>query len=275
MTWMPGGHNDWFSVMVGETDFHLKINHRASTLYQNFDDAAGKAASLLYKQWGHRPLYLALSGGLDSELTARILLNNQIPFTPVILKITDLNALETWYAEYWCSKNNIVPVILKYSLDELAQEMVRLAPKLVQIKNYYQTPVLLIYEYAQKNNGSCIYSGGDINLDLDRKEFYCCSLDFISNLVDPGQHPTSFFMYTPEIALSYINQFDIAHDEQYNKLTFYQLLPRPKIDYIQGMINTKTLQDVVDRIFYVFKLTKFNEKHWYGTKEQLVQNLQP
>jgi hypothetical protein len=275
MTWMLGGHNDWFSVMVGETDLHLRINHRASTLYQNFDDAADQAASLLYQQWGHRPLYLALSGGMDSELTARILLKNKIPFTPVILKIADLNALETWYAEYWCSKNKIAPVILHYSVDEFAQAMMRLSPKLQQIKNCYQTPTLLIYEYAQQFGGSCIYSGGDINLDPDCKKFYCHSLDFISNLVDPGLHPTSFFMYTPEIALSYINQFDTEQDEQYNKINFYQVLPRPKIDYIKAIENTKKLQDIKDKIFYIFKITGYKQKYWYGTKEQLIQNLQP
>ena len=275
MTWMPGGHNNWFSISVDEPSFQLKINHRASVLYQNFDDAADNASHLLYKQWGHRPLYLALSGGIDSELTARILLKNKIPFVPVIVKIADLNAIETWYAEYWCSKNKIVPVILNYSIDEFAQAITRLAPKLCQIKNYYQTPALLIYEYAQKQGGVCIYSGGDINLDLDRKELYCCSLDFISNLVDPGKHPTSFFMYTPEIALSYINQFDIAQDEQYNKLRFYQVSPRPKIDYIQAIANTKKLQDTIDKVFYIFKITSYNQKYWYGTKEQLVQNLQP
>lgn len=273
MTWMPGGHNNWFSVNVTEPSFQLKFNQRASTLYQNFDDAADHAAKLLYQHWGHRPLYLALSGGLDSELTARILLKNQIPFTPVILKIADLNALETWYAEYWCYKNKITPKILHYSIDEFAQAMMRLAPKLQQIKNYDQTPSLLIYEYAQQFGGSCIYAGGDINLDPDCKQFYCHSLDFISNLVDPGQHPTSFFMYTPEIALSYVNQFDTAQDEQYNKINFYQVTPRPKIDYIQNIVNNKKLQDVIDKIFYIFKLENYDSRHWYGTKEQIIQDL--
>jgi hypothetical protein len=274
MTWLPGGHDDWFSINL-EPNFQFRINQRATVLYQDFDDAADHAAKLLYQQWGDRPLFLALSGGIDSEFTARILLKNQIPFTPVIVKIADLNVVETWYAEYWCANNNIKPVILNYSIDAFAQEIARLSLKLVQIKNEHQTPPLLVYEYAQKHNGRCIYSGGDINLDPDTKKFYCCSLDFISNIVEPGSHPTSFFMYTPEIALSYINQFDTALDEQYNKLKFYKVLPRPKIDYIQAIKNTKKLQDTLDKIFYIFKITNYYRKYWYGTKEQIIKDLQP
>jgi asparagine synthetase B (glutamine-hydrolysing) len=93
---MPGGYNNWFSVDASGSKFQLKFNKKASTLYENFDQAADNAAQLLYQEWGHKPLYLALSGGLDSELTARILVKNNIPFTPVILKIKDYNEVETW-----------------------------------------------------------------------------------------------------------------------------------------------------------------------------------
>ena len=71
-----------------------------------------------------------------------------------------------------------------------------------------------------------------------------------------------------------VNQFDINKDEQYNKIKFYQVLPRPKIDYIDAMMHTKSLQDVVDQIFYIHKVNKYNQKYWYGTKEQLIQDLQ-
>jgi len=278
MTWMPGGHNDWFSVSVAEKHFQLKINRQATKLYQDFDVAANIAAQLLYKEWGDRPLYLALSGGIDSELVARILLTNKIPFIPVIVKIGTLNQLETWYAEYWCHSNNIVPVVLDYTLDEFAKQIARLSPKLRQIKNYNLTPTLLVYEYASKQGGHGIYCAGDVNLDSDRSEFYCASLDFVSNLVDVGKHPTSFFMYTPELALSYVNQFDVRKSEQYNKIAFYKVMPRPKIEYVQALRNTEQYQNIMNRIIALFKIDPFEmeyQKHWYGTKEQLMQDLQP
>jgi len=276
MTWMPGGHNDWFSVSVDGPQFQVEFNRRASKLYKNFDDAADNAAQLLYKEWGHQPLYLALSGGVDSEFVARILLKNKIPFTPVILKIDSLNAIESQFALTWCNQNNITPVILNYTTQDLNNSFKLFFPKMLKIKHYHCTPMLTIYKYIETQGGHCIYCAGDINLDSDRKEFFHYHYDFIPNIVDVGKHPTSFFMYTPELALSYINQFNPAQPEQHNKLGFYQVEPRSKIDYIP-LIPRDQNNKTKDKLFYIFKTgnQEFDACHWYGTKEQIIQNLQP
>jgi len=276
MTWMPGGHNDWFSVSVDGPQFQVEFNRRASKLYKNFDDAADNAAQLLYKEWGHQPLYLALSGGVDSEFVARILLKNKIPFTPVILKIDSLNAIESQFALTWCDQNNITPVILNYTTQDLNNSFKLFFPKMLKIKHYHCTPMLTIYKYIETQGGHCIYCAGDINLDSDRKEFFHYHYDFIPNIVDVGKHPTSFFMYTPELALSYINQFNPAQPEQHNKLGFYQVEPRSKIDYIP-LIPRDQNNKTKDKLFYIFKTgnQEFDACHWYGTKEQIIQNLQP
>jgi len=276
MTWMPGGHNDWFSVSVDGPQFQVGFNRRASKLYKNFDDAADNAAQLLYKEWGHQPLYLALSGGVDSEFVARILLKNKIPFTPVILKIDSLNAIESQFALTWCNQNNITPVILNYTTQDLNNSFKLFFPKMLKIKHYHCTPMLTIYKYIETQGGHCIYCAGDINLDSDRKEFFHYHYDFIPNIVDVGKHPTSFFMYTPELALSYINQFNPAQPEQHNKLGFYQVEPRSKIDYIP-LIPRDQNNKTKDKLFYIFKTgnQEFDACHWYGTKEQIIQNLQP
>jgi hypothetical protein len=280
MTWLPGGHKDWFSVNVSQTNFQFRINRSASVLYQNFDDAADQAAQLLYQEWGDRPLYIALSGGVDSELTARIFVKNNIPFTPVIVKIDGLNNIETWYAEYWCHINNITPIILNYSIKEIIDHTARLSAKLTQIKNYLMTTVLLFFEHVQRLGGYGIFSAGDINLNTDRKQFYCASLDFLTNVVNAGSHPTAFFMYTPEIALSYVYQFDVDQTEQYNKLKFYQVSPRPKIAYLDWLGQIEEYKKIISQLHYIFKLDNdaINyQKHWYwyGTKEELMQKLQP
>lgn len=275
MTWIPGGYNDWFSVNNSGSQFQVKFNRRASKLYENFDDAADHAAQLLYKEWGHRPLYLALSGGIDSEFTARILLRNKIPFTPVILKIETINNIETIFADQWCEKNNIAADIIKITLDELSNSTKKFFPYINQLKNYYPTPMFDIYDYVETKNGHCICSMGDINLDNSRKEFFHCNYDFTSNIVNNGRHPTSFFMYTPELALSYINKFNMSKDEQCNKLEFYQVSPRSKYNY--NLILPPIDQDTLNKLWYIFKIKieKFDRYHWYGTKEQIIQNLQP
>ena len=145
-----------------------------------------------------------------------------------------------------------------------------------KIKHYYSIPMMIIYNYIETQGGHCIYCAGDINLDSDRKEFFHYHYDFISTIVDAGKHPASFFMYTPELALSYINQFDPAQHEQHNKLGFYQVEPRSKIDYV-SLIPQEQNKKIMDNLFYIFKIQKqeFDACFWYGTKEQIIQNLQP
>jgi hypothetical protein len=276
MTWNAGGYNGWFSLSNDTEQFQLRIETKAKPSTGSFATEAGVAAKLLQERWGDKPLYLALSGGIDSEFVANTLIKEQIPFTPVILKIGDLNKLETWYAEYWCYKNNIKPDILEYTLETYSHALAGVFPKLVQLKNYTQAPILLIYKHVHEAGGHCIYGGGDINLDCKRKEFYCNSLDFISDLVDRWNHPSSFFMYTPELALAYIKSFDISISEQYNKIALYNVAPRPKIDYVNVLHQHPELQSVRDKLFHMFKAkqTPHETNHWYGTKEQLVQDLQ-
>lgn len=272
--WMPGGHEDWFSIRVNQSQFELKFNKTASTLYQDFHDAASNAASLLYSKWGDKQLFLGLSGGVDSEFTANTFLKNKIPFTPIILKIADWNAIETWYAEYWCHTNNITPIVLEFTVDEFLSQTIKFYPKLNQINDWCQAPILILYEYAKNNGGHCVYSGGDINLDSTCKKFFCYSLDFISNLVDVGDHPTSFFMYTPEMAASYINKFNTDWDEQYNKLSFYNVSPRPKIDYVLStMTKSAQFQALLNKFNHISKHNIENTRFWYGTKDQILSSL--
>jgi hypothetical protein len=209
---------------------------------------------------------------------ARILLKNKIPFTPVILKIDSLNAVESQFALNWCEKNNITPVILNYTTQDLNDNFKLFFPKMLKIRHYSSsTPMMTIYKYVETQDGHCIYCAGDINLDSVRKEFFHYNYDFISTIVDAGKHPTSFFMYTPELALSYINQFDPAQPEQHNKLGFYQVEPRSKIDYIPLIPQDQKQQKTKDKLFYIFKTKKqkFDACYWYGTKEQIIQDLQP
>ena len=102
----PIGHNHWCSVWQGNDGFHLEFNKHASTLYKDFDQAAKYTAKLLAADWNDKPLYLSMSGGSDSELMARIFLECEIPFTPVLLKLGTANQYEVWFAEHWCKQNS-------------------------------------------------------------------------------------------------------------------------------------------------------------------------
>jgi hypothetical protein len=83
-------------------------------------------------------------------------------------------------------------------------------------------------------------------------------------------------MYTAELALCYVSKFDISLNEQYNKLSFYNVQPRPKIDYITCLMNNNNYQTQLEKLHYVCKFPDdFDPYYWYGSKEQIIQNLQP
>lgn len=265
--------SDWFSLSLDKNHFSLKFNRRASVLYTNFHDAADLAIMRLRKEYAG-PLYLAFSGGIDSELVASILYRNKIEFTPIIVRTENTNRLESWYAEYWCHIYDIKPIVIEQTAEQCARDYVKFFPQMVKLDNFTQVQPLIAYEYAAQNGGHCIYGAGDINLDGDR--FYCSTMDFISDLIDVGDHPTSFFMYTPELALSYIYQFDMKFDEQYNKLKFYGVSPRPKIDYHPECYSLPEIKSAMDRCFYLYKMQQRPlPRHWYGTREQIIRDLHP
>lgn len=266
----------WFSLSLSEQQFSVSFNQRAKVLYHNFFDAADNAVQQLRQDYPG-PLYLALSGGIDSEFVANTLVRNKIEFTPIIVKAENCNSLESWYAEYWCHTNSISPVILNQTEQDCADAFVKFFRIMKQLDNYEQAQVLSAYEYAALKGGHCIYGAGDMNLNSNG-QFYSTSIDFISDLVvGLGSHPTSFFMYTPELALSYITKFDNHLNEQYNKLEFYGVAPRPKFDYHQHYYNLPKIKTVTDQMFYLNKVTDPDVTlyNWYGTREQIMEKLQP
>lgn len=264
----------WFSLSLNDECLILQFTRRASVWYTNFQEAADNAVQQLRNDYSG-PLYLALSGGIDSEFVANTLFRNQISFTPIIVKAENVNPIETWYAEYWCHAHNIRPVIINQTSQQCADAFVKFFRQMKQLKNFGQAQVLTAYDYATQQGGHCIYGAGDINLGPN-KQFYCASIDFISDLINIGHHPTSFFMYTPELALSYITQFDLSLDEQYNKLKFYNVTPRPKISYDENFSNLPEVQAVKQKMYYLDQTPKYLPRyHWYGTREQIIQDLQP
>jgi len=269
---IKAGHDDWLGLTLDSGQFCVEVLKPATVVGSNFHHEADRAIGYLADRYCDRPLYLALSGGLDSEFVANLLLKNSIPFRPIILKIDSFNSLESWYAEYWCKKHDIDPIRLNLTTDQYIQEMKKYYPYLLKLQNARQTPMMYLYDYVDKINGYCIYSAGDINLDFKEKKFYCYSLDFISDLLNNG-HPTSFFMYTPELALSYISEFDVNITEQENKLNFYNVSPRPKIDYISSLYSCPSIAEVIDNFWHISKQQIESYTYWYGKKEQLIKKL--
>lgn len=262
-SWIKAGHNDWCSVRAMPKSFMFKVNKKANHCYSNFQDACDFTAARLKEDWSDKPWFLALSGGLDSEIVANTLIRNHMLFTPLILKIERSNEDESWYAEHWCRTNNLTPKILTISLNEWA-EMINQYSSVVQ--NTHQIGIaayLYLSDYVTQHLDSYLVSGlGDINQDGEK--FYTNAVDFCLDMWRPKCHPTGFFMYTPELALSYIKNFDPLLDEQLNKLSFYHICPRPKMNWIN---RAPELSGIVAENIHSHQLSQPNsDAHWFESQ---------
>ena len=268
-SWCYAGHNQWCCVRLTNEKLEFQVNQGVSQNFATFDQAADYTANLLYQTWNNKPLYLSLSGGIDSEFVANILLRNNIPFTPYILDVPYTNSYELWYAKYWCYKNKIVPIIKTIDFQDYESIFVKYSKK---IRDTHQVGIpvnLYIADQIHDLGGYCVNGLTDINQEND--QFYCNVVDYSLELFDPGKHPTGFFMYTPEIAFNYILQFDPAVSEQYNKLSFYNVSPRPKIDYLPNLWKEGSRMHQLRTIWK--KRVPNTDPHWFGSKQDILNLL--
>lgn len=267
--WYPAGHNDWCSINLTPERFAFRVNTPA-TKELDFQSACDLTAQTLYQEWGSRPLYLSLSGGLDSEVIADTFVRNHIPFVPVILQVGNLNAVESWYAEYWCHRHNITPLIKTVTITEYENIVKKY---LLVIKNTHQTGIIANLYLADEINalgGYYVNGVGDINQEQD--QFHCNVVDFALDVFRFGQHPTGFFMYTAELVLAYIKMFDITVNEQYNKLKFYNVSPRPKIEWVKQV--GRSSERLANMFLIWSKHVSNSQPHQFGNKQDVINVLQ-
>ena len=131
---MPG-YTNWFKTNLHpdvynyQNKFEVDFTFDAVDLDLNFETASDTTAILIANRYDN--LHLCLSGGMDSEYVASVLIRNHIEFTPVIVLTNGITVLESWWAFDFCKKNNIEPLVLDYqiNIDELIKLMLKTSLK--------------------------------------------------------------------------------------------------------------------------------------------------
>lgn len=210
--------NNWLSSNISNRltdpflDFDVKFN-----LYpfseMSFLEASEYTSNEIYKE--HKNLYLALSGGMDSEYILRAFHKAHIPICPIIVCCG--NEKENVYAYKVCNELNLIPVVINVSEETLLRYFVdHIYLKLKGI-GYNTTQVLFAAEYARENKGVLI-TGNHFIGDGDEmisEEIYASSneWDFYTDVFNCTN--IDFFLYTPEIAYSMM-------PDEYTKWNLYK-----------------------------------------------------
>jgi hypothetical protein len=234
---VSAGHNHWIKTNLEKgvkEKFSISFNIKHPIKNLNFQDSADYTAKLIASKYTN--LHLGLSGGLDSEFVAKVLLRNDIPFVPVII-ITLTGESEVLYATKFCQENNLRPLIfdfrdyykhqhlLKKTLDKSIK--LQTFPNLGLINNILPTLVPdahFITGDGEIGTGQTIW---DYDMQIgDDIEMY--AQDFYLNLECGDIHPGPFFSYTPELFLSMAKEIDPTKNNQSAKSSLYDLLFRTK-----------------------------------------------
>jgi len=197
--------NDWFTSNIAErfTDpgspFDVNIN-----LYPFKKIDFKSAVKLTIKEIAnsYSNLYVALSGGLDSEFVLRAFNQLDISIIPIIVCYG--NELENKYAYKVCKELSINPITISVSDNEYLECFTERIYKKFNGVGIHTTQVLFAADYVEKNNGVLITGNhliGDGN-EIISEENYASSneWDFYVEYTHPSIVHIDLLLYTLEIA---------------------------------------------------------------------------
>jgi hypothetical protein len=266
-------HKNWFQSNICDRsnigiDLDVTLTKISDwNLSTRWNDAVDNVVQLLVDH--NKPIYIGLSGGIDSEFVCTAFEQRNISYIPVIVD-TPGNQVEVRYAYDYCTKWSRDPVVL----NKTAGDMLRIYYQkiLLQCHGYGDNSMAtyIVGEYAKENNG--IYIMAEHLIDEKRSGGFnagCNEWDFYNDLLLGVDNTHYFFNYTPEISAAMIREFPDHDDVQKSKSEFYQLDYRPKMKYAFDSVYQKTQNDL--------RRTKYlthNPHYIFGSRDEYLKMLE-
>jgi len=214
--------NDWKNTRETKHDVfkveYYPINRQPLSFLEEFD------RGILRCKYLDMPLFVALSGGADSEFVAERLYNYNISFTPIIFEWQEgYNYADVWWAHRWCREHTLTPIILKLSWSEWLPKMV-MYNKLLHLSDVES--LLLCYIKDQIPNGILLTGDGNIDINKDNQVYESESLCTLRRYTDACFLP---FISSPELVVATLSQILPTTDAALQKHILYKTEIRPKL----------------------------------------------
>ena len=225
-------------------NLHVVVNQKADKIIP-FKQACDQTAQEIYSR--HKNLYVALSGGCDSENVANTFYRNKIPFTPLILIYDNVQdqaqVRESAYAIEWCKTNKVEPLIVHSQnfIDSFEERtaFLDIKPRLF----FGSITTALLKKIVAEQNGSLV-TGYQLEYYPDHEQmtylepqlgdyvgFVMQETDQYLEAIVPNQHPWAFHYWSPDILAAFVNEWDTNLTMQENKAKIYKVRHRPKMSY--------------------------------------------
>ena len=258
------GHNGWLKCnLVADSMDNItepfRIEFDCKPQVMPFQDAADYTAKLIAEKYNN--IHLFLSGGIDSEFVAKVLLRNKIPFTPVILD-AEYNRPESWYAHKFCHENNIEPLVYMFTGSsghhELVKSLCSIAIKLklpvnISLINNVFAKIISADAHILNGFGEPFYNSTTFSQPMG-ETLEIADHDFFMETEYGDRHPGAFFTYTPELYSALIKEIDFTANTQIAKASLYGVLPRSKnYTHFFDMFPSKNIELILHRAFSTLK----------------------
>jgi hypothetical protein len=238
---MPG-HNDWYRLTAG-TPEDFRIAFDPYPFREMSIPAAGAyTAGLIRERYGDN-IWIAMSGGYDSEFVANCFYDNKIPFTPIIWRVHDWP--ESDYAIRWCSQRGINPHIIDRDiLSEPILGMLQKTAARMHTDHFLCTVNIALARVAEKHGGVLLSGTGvampeGIYPEPMGENTHFAEHDFFLEMWS-DKHPGSFLIYTVELFHALLKKTDTALHTQDAKALVYDLNFRPKLSPLRLLDRQRT-----------------------------------
>jgi hypothetical protein len=179
----------------------IPVSRELKSWREEVIDTAKKIANSTTK-----PLYLCLSGGIDSEVMALAFIEAGIKFKVLTVK-NKYNSHDTLFADNFCKKNKLEQSVVEYDVTTFHKKYVNDYPS----RNLFRYLQLFILETVENLGGTAVLGGGE--------QIYYTVGDEICIKYDPGfivplewcknnntVHYPYFHMQNPEILAAYMSE---------------------------------------------------------------------
>lgn len=194
-------------------DYVVKMG-KCSYVPKSFHEEALRAARLIHKNAKGKPIWISLSGGIDSEFVARVFLEANIPFNAATLVYdSNINEYDVNHCRDFCEKYDITLHEFNLDLEKfLDNEMFDYAFDLRSVSPQFPTHAFL----WDKLDGFIVAGHGDpIFIKKNKQWFFQIQEkeDTIYRYLEDRKidGATGFYAYTPELLLSFILEKEISN----------------------------------------------------------------
>ncbi|MBI3419109.1 MAG: hypothetical protein HY053_03140 [Proteobacteria bacterium] len=217
---------------------------------QTFDVEIAVAARKIAEA-ATKPIYVAMSGGIDSELVARTMLQERIPFTPLIAQFeNDYNKDDIAYALDFCRRHNLTPEIVKLDIIAFFKDSIHTPYILANCAHLMQMHLM---RHAARLGGMAVIAVGEQRYAIeDGKVFVPVPIERIAVThfmqAEGVEGVSAFYCYTPEMMLSLLREAkahgfgevsEFAHNikEDIYRKFWPDLSPRPKYSGFENVLE--------------------------------------